>query len=345
MKFERQLNIELIRIFSMFLICFWHVNGHFFPLLPKDIIHVGDLFAKIIPYITFHVDLFVLITGYFGINNYKKKIFKTCSLILFYVIILTIITSCAGIGDIKWTQLLPFSGAPWWFLHIYLVLLLISPIINNYLKDKKRNIYSLLFITTFINVYLGWFRHIPLYDNHGYDIFNFINLYVIGYWLHTEGKIISKFKQKTIVLLLSFIICCVIRYKVQPIIYFNWWDYSSPLNIFMAVCVFCLFLKLRVSQLFYKPIMFLSTSAIAVYLITDYSGIYTLIASILYEFIKYGENAKMQFLIIIFFVIVMFIFCCFIDKMRIIIIKPIEDYCYQKFGDYVKRFRRYHSKN
>ncbi len=84
MRGQRQMNIELMRIFSMFLICLWHVNGHYLPLLPADVNHTGDIFAAFTPYITFHVDVFVLITGYFGIRHLAGSIVKTIIPILFY---------------------------------------------------------------------------------------------------------------------------------------------------------------------------------------------------------------------------------------------------------------------
>lgn len=58
MKQQRLLNIELLRIFSMFLICLWHVNGHFLPLVPNETNHTTGIINNFTPYLTFHVDLF-----------------------------------------------------------------------------------------------------------------------------------------------------------------------------------------------------------------------------------------------------------------------------------------------
>ena len=50
MKQQRLLNIELLRIFSMFLICLWHVNGHFLPLVPNETNHTAGIINNITPY-------------------------------------------------------------------------------------------------------------------------------------------------------------------------------------------------------------------------------------------------------------------------------------------------------
>lgn len=72
MKQQRLLNIELLRIFSMFLICLWHVNGHFLPLVPNETNHTAGIINNITPYLTFHVDLFVMITGLFWCTKFCK---------------------------------------------------------------------------------------------------------------------------------------------------------------------------------------------------------------------------------------------------------------------------------
>lgn len=339
MKTQRQLNIELIRIFSMFLICLWHINGHVLPLLPKGMSLVDGMFARITPYISFHVDLFVLITGYFGIHHCGRSVTKTCVLVFFYALALGIIAQCLGIGDLQLSQLLPLTGNPWWFMKVYLMLLLVSPVLECYFQAKENHLLGLLVGTTLVNVYMGWFMQEPLYYHHGYDIFNFVNLYVIGRWLHSEGTIPHKLKQNSVFPIGLFLICCLVRYKVQPITNLGWWDYSSPLNILMAVCVFCLFLRIHISTRLQKPIRFLSVSAVAVYLITDYVGGYSVLASALSQIMEYGSTPTLQFLVILIFVVVIFILCCFIDKLRIFLTRPIGDFCYKKIERYVKKNR------
>lgn len=140
MKQQRLLNIEILRIFSMFLICLWHVNGHFLPLVPNETNHTAGIINNITPYLTFHVDLFVMITGYFGVRNSAKGVIKTCSLVIFYSLILGLTINCLGKDSLKWSYLLPFSGSSWWFMQVYLVLLLIAPFFEMYIQQASKKV-------------------------------------------------------------------------------------------------------------------------------------------------------------------------------------------------------------
>lgn len=332
MQSQRQLNIELMRIFSMLLICLWHVNGHFLPLLSSVGSQANKLLGLLMPYITFHVDLFILITGYFGVRHLKRGLLKISLLVFYYALVLGVLVSCLGGQNFSWVQLLPLSGSPWWFMQVYLVLLLCSPVLKNFLNDcSRRNMYYLLIVSTFINVYLGWFRHIPLYDHHGYDIVNFINLYVIGHYLRVDEKTQQIIERRKFCPLLIFLFCCLIRYKVQPVASLNWWDYSSPLNLIMAISVFCMFLNLRISMKLTKAIMFLSSSAVAVYLMTDYKGIYQLLTKFLYAFMCVSSSPTIQVVFILLFVLILFVVCCVLDKLRIMLLTPIEKYVLRKY--------------
>lgn len=98
---QRQLNIELLRIFSMLLICLWHVNGHFLSGVPAESNIVSGIMAYIGLFINFHVDLFVLITGYFGIRHRTNGFVKTILLSVFYALLLNVICSSIWGGQIS----------------------------------------------------------------------------------------------------------------------------------------------------------------------------------------------------------------------------------------------------
>lgn len=332
---EKQLNIELIRIFSMLLICLWHVNSHFLPLVPSCINKVSGLLNYINLFITFHVDLFILITGYFGIKSRWSGIIKTSFLIIFYVLVLNIVCSFHDgvINNNTLLELLPFSSSPWWFLQVYLVLVCIAPIIENYVERcYDRQFYIMLFTALLLSMYLGWFRKIAPYNNHGYDIFNFIQVYIIGVWIRRRKDRLNILLEKHQLLpFIIFLACCIIRYYVQPLTFFDWYDYSSPLNIVMAICFFYIFLRIRVPKTFMYIINFFSSSAVAAYLITDYHGMYSIIAQLLGNILEYSLDPKIQLVNIIIFVIFEFCVCCIIDKIRIVLSKPLLTAIFSRF--------------
>lgn len=326
MPTQRQLNIELLRIFSMLLIFLWHLGGHFMTYVPTEVNASSSIINYAGLFISFHVDVFVLITGYFGIRKRTGAFVKTLFLCIFYALVLNSIASLTGgYFNIK-EVLMPLSCSPWWFLKVYMLLVLIAPVLEKYIKDATiRDFYVLLGTAILLDVYFGFFLHLSPYDNHGYDIFNFLLVYLLGCLLRRDDKLITAFKKRPLLPALTFLACCAIRYKVQPVTSVTWTDYNSPLNLLMALSVFCLFLKLKVSDKLTKPIMYLSSSAVAVYLITDYKGIRDLIA---YPFVigmqATSHNVLLQMLFILTFIIIGFVLCCFIDKLRIVTTKLIN---------------------
>lgn len=320
---KRQLNIELMRIFSMTLILLWHISGKLLPLLPEGVNQIETPLNYINLFITFHVDLFVLITGYFGIHHSGASLVKSIFLCLFYACLLSAISLKEGTG-INWKDFLPFSTSPWWYMKNYLVLLLIAPILEHYMKDCTRSeFYTMLAIAAFVSVYMGWFMHVPLYDHHGYDIFNFVLLYIIGRWLKLEDRLTMKLKANIKVPIAVFLLCCAIRYKVQPIGAVDWWDYSSPLNIIMAISVFCFFQKISVHEKLGRVVLFFSSSAISVYLVTDFPELRTLLVRLLAYGMVASSTVVGQFACVLFFMLACFIVCCVVDKLRIFLVNFI----------------------
>lgn len=318
---KRQLNIELMRIFAMLLILVWHIRGHYIPEagVPQDTTEVTAL-TYFCLFITFHVNLFVLITGFFGIRDRKKSLIKTIEMCIFYAVVLNILSYLTGNG-FNWQEILmPISHSPWWFMQVYLILILIAPIFEKYISNiTNTEFYVLVTIFLFLDVYLSFFWHADNLYGHGYDILNFITVYILGAWIRRDIGFIHHIRKNLLLLLLIFIACCIIRYKVQPITTVKWTDYNSPLNIAMAVTVFCLFLNIKVPSLFKEPVLFFSTSAIAVYLITDHPFFRAWIGPTFLHMYTTSNDTSLYLVFLIFFTITLFIACCIFDKLRIII--------------------------
>lgn len=329
---KRELNIELIRILAMLLIFMSHINTHFLPSLHENASPLGGLVNNLSIFIMFHVDLFLLITGYFGVKNPKNGIVKTCLVSMFYSLLLGGIYTYFWGGKFAWSELMPFSRNSWWFIHVYLVLLLIVPLLERFIEaSSKKECYMLLFVSTFINVYLGWIRHCEPFDG-GHSIFNFINVYLVGCWLRMGDKYANVLKNKLYVPICLFLIACIVRYFVQPMTSFDQSSYASPLNITMAVCVFCMFLHIRVSTRYSRIVSFLAGSAVSVYLITDYERTRPFFISLLGDMLSSENSIFIQFALMIFFVIGIYILCCAFDKVRMMITTPVQKWLLRKWG-------------
>lgn len=100
-------------------------------------------------------------------------------------------------------------------------------------------------------------------------------------------------------------------------------EYCAPLTIALAVNVFLLFkqISLKLSPLIY----FFSSSAVSVYLITDYPMVRHFLTKNFHQlYFRYCHNSIQGILFIVAFTIVVFALCVAIDKVRIILQKNIE---------------------
>lgn len=177
----RQANFELMRILAMFLIVIWHIKGHYME--GADAIHpiVYKAFNFISTFISFHVDLFILITGYFGIRNNKRAIVKNIILCALYLWSFNIISYLVtGTVDV-YELIFPISHSPWWFMTIYFMLVMVAPFLEKMFTTFSGKEWTTWIVTVCaINVYFGHYHHVGSVYLVGFNLVNMINVYSIG---------------------------------------------------------------------------------------------------------------------------------------------------------------------
>ncbi len=129
------------------------------------------------------VIIFVLISGYFGINLRIKSLLNLILQVVFYSLSLTLLgvyvfnLGCP-VDVIK--SLLPISGNYYWFVTVYVELLLLSPFINKLLVNlSNRQYISLLVILGFLIFWFGLLRKTNI-SIDGKNIVYFIFIYIVG---------------------------------------------------------------------------------------------------------------------------------------------------------------------
>lgn len=333
----RQANFELLRILAMYLIVIWHIKGHyvdggpgaFHPLVAKILTGLSN-------FISFHVDLFILITGYFGIRNNKKAIVKNlllCSIYLWGFNLISYLHN--GTFDIK-EVIFPISHNPWWFMTVYFLLVLVAPFLEKMLSaltDKEWLVWVEILLV--LNVYFGHFQHLKVVYMMGFDLMNMLTVYSLGALLR-KPNLVAKFRlygsKKS--LLIALLVLILLRIVIGKLFFKMQIDilpgeYCAPLTIALAVNVFLLFKNVSLKSS--RFITFFSTSAVSVYLITEYPMVRDWLTS------HYGHyyqmlchNAVEGVLYVVFSSIMIFVVCVFIDKVRIFIQKNIEKVVFKK---------------
>ena len=240
----RKSNIELIRIIAMLFIVIFHISTH---------AQKGELPSHnyVISITTTGVNLFLLITGYFGIKLKWKSFLNILCIITFYytfslIANYFILKQRPAMGEII-SIFAPINRNPWWFIKCYIPLMLLSPGFN-IIKEKATNQQYKFILATLIilSCYSGFLLN-NFYTNYkGFNLFQFITLYFIGDALK-RYKIANLFSKKQWIAI----------YTTSTIILFfyltyidNTTHYNNPVLMLAAVSLFCLISKIEFKNSF-----------------------------------------------------------------------------------------------
>lgn len=329
---KKNLNIEVLRIISMFLIVFGHICTGFIPLGTNgsDVLHMVT--PKLIFFITFHVNIFVLISGYCGIRT-LRNILKIWKLLFSYLVLIASINVIASLGTFDYSSiLLPLSRCPWWFMQIYILLAMIASVfLEPYLKQCSiRDTLKLVGILIIIDVYFGHICHLRTINNGGYDLLHFITIYMIGAFLRKvdiKSICIGKFKLNAKYWLIVFLVLMMLKVLnyivINKIGFKDYYDeYNHPFNIVISVSFFCLIMSMKFTNI---KLISISSSVIGVYLLQEHPLIKEKLIQFFDFFLKYCNGVLgLEILFIIFFVVSIFFIAIIIDKIRIFIFNNVE---------------------
>lgn len=205
----------------------------------------------------------------------------------------------------------PISGGGW-FIDIYVLLMLISPLLNKLLSTLNQHDYWVgLGILSLLDIGYGFFLN-KHFDAYGYSLLHFILLYYIGNMLQ-KHRLNSIYKSGGVFNYFMHHIDIIVSLQDTQ------WDvklatsYSSPLVLIGSIYIFTFFTNLSIS---YCPtINFIAASTLPVYLIHDAGNI----ANWYYQQIGtwFKELSLINFAIhAASLVIILFTFAILIDQPR-----------------------------
>lgn len=184
---KRQSNFELLRIISMLMIIFWHIliHGGIIANQPETL---KVIISFIQPLLFVHVNSFILVTGYFQCKSKFRmsKVLQLNNAIWFYKAAIPFILVLFGglaLSNLESIKLLsPISHYDYWFMTQYILLYLISPILNivvhNINKEKYKKMLLLFFVVFSILPFITNQEVYP--SSNGYTLLQFVVLYFIG---------------------------------------------------------------------------------------------------------------------------------------------------------------------
>lgn len=186
----RQSNMELLRIVAMFLILLLHANGFSSPLptgktlAAAPVTGLARLALQTVSVVS--VDVFVLISGWFGIRASVRGFMNFAVQCLFWSVGLWLLFAVAWKGALSAKGLASavYFTSDCWFVKSYVVLYLLSPILNAFIERASRA--QMLLILTFFYLFqtlYGWLGDLS-YFQQGYSPLAFIGLYLLAAFAH-----------------------------------------------------------------------------------------------------------------------------------------------------------------
>lgn len=309
---QRNSNIELLRIYSMFFIVFGHLwNPELtewpeLPMLIRGCFGIGKL------------DCFVFITGYFLIYKTDfslQRYFKILFQIIFYNVVITGIAAIIGVAPwidvlISANPLLPTKFNAW-FTTQMLGLILVQPFLSRLVKTlNKRQYQVLLLVLCFLTTTLVMgFPFGYLYASP-WKISWFITLFFTGGYMRLY---MPKYSGKRI---LAFLILLSLLWSyVESNV--RWIDvsYNSLLTYIIAILIFMITLKIRIGTV--KWINYMAASTYAVYLIHQNYYMKDIMDECMICIPEYGYVGN--FFIGLVNLAILFVVMVAIDKVRILI--------------------------
>lgn len=328
MKTVRQANFEVLRIIAMFMILLLHANflSFGFPAeIPEATVPITALILRTLceTLCLVAVNLFVMISGYWGINVSYHKLFSFCFQIFFWSVLTTSIVLIyeKGAFDEDAVSNIFMLNEEYWFVKSYLLLFIMAPVLNTFTKIIEKKEY-LVFLVLFFSFQLifGWLYSGVSWFQSGYSTISFIGLYLLaGYLRRYKTFNLKKRYYFLLYLLVSAVSAFSIIYFVHVGSDANLFiAYNSPFVLIGTIMLFLFFEKLEVKPR--KYIFFLSSSCFSVYLMhcNEYSiGYFCEIVNYL-ESITSATGGTMLFLIVLLlFLSFIFVVAVLVDKIRI----------------------------
>ena len=324
---ERNSSVEVYRIIATFAVLVFHFNGWLVGGMPKyfdvDNISAFRVSQAIIESCTcICVNMFLVISGYFGIRLKWQSILRICLLLLsihvpFYLIDCFFLNNPFSQKEFIRRFMVISNGG--YFVQCYLMLMLFSPVINSFIEkyDRKKGAIFVLFRVV-IEFWFDCITHTYFMGfRNGYSVLHFIIVYMAARYVYLYRIELMKYRKGFWVG--AYFLCSIII-LIMYVTHVNYvWQYSNPIIIVSAICSFMPFIY---NSYVTKWINWVGKSTFSVYIIH--------VTVPFYNFLVRYDNYILehyQYPFYLFFamggVLCVFVLSISYDKLRSLITDPL----------------------
>lgn len=271
----RESKFELLRLFAIFCIVYHHllingvnICGYNSPYIIDD----NGIMPLIINSLLMGgvVNVFLLISGWYGIKSVVPNCIRLCLSCLVYGGIAVLLSCCLWSYDFSLQVLFnTVKVTNYWYITHFILLVAVSPILERSLAHiTSRELGYWIIILTIINILFG--AGLRILNTNGFNVLNFIWLYYIGRYLKLSFndnwyRLLYKYCVPIILLVviaevILFVVLCKVGHIQKGI---TFWGYNMPWVVLTSVCTFILFSKIKLQSKFINTC---ATTVLGIYL-------------------------------------------------------------------------------
>lgn len=264
----RQSNFELLRIFAMILVLVVHAD--FLPLgnpgyedfETNPINAFTRTFIESLALVC--VNVFVLISGWFGIKSSLKGFCSFIFQCIYFQFGLYIAAVLTGISPLKISGIVD-CFIPNWFILAYIGLYLCAPIINKFIEKSSKKEIEIFLIGFYCLQTVYGFTGFAEFFNQGCSPFSFIGLYILAKYIKVYWA--DKLSSWGLAI---YLLCAILNsagFYIKSLLprFFDLTSYINPLVILGSVGLLLFFNGLNLK--FNKTINWIAKSAFAAFLL------------------------------------------------------------------------------
>lgn len=327
-KNTRESNMELLRVVAMFLVLAVHANFAALGNPTYEDAHV-DTFVALSRYMAealaiVCVNVFVLLSGWFGIRRSWSGFGKFVFQVSFFSIGMYLVSSIVGWTDFSlsgWIDSLFWISPFYWFVVSYLGLYILAPVLNAYIEHSTREQLGITLIAfyTFQTLYGCLAGGEESQFAYGYSVISFAGLYMLAQYVRRyPSKITTLPAWADAVLYIA--LAAIVAVLGFDGIYWNIHHmsskvlaYNNPIVIAEAMALLLCFSKLRFTS---KLVNWLGSGSFAVFLLHLHPGFYFEGFKYPIQHIAANNNHAATVLLVAAWLIGVFLLGVIVDQIR-----------------------------
>ena len=258
--------MEALRIVAMSMILCVHILSH-------AVTHrsIGNAYYLWYPVLSCGVDIFFLISGWFGIRWSWRSFIRLLLLMITFNV--CNILGCMLLSvPLSWDTVLPILLFPfghkggYWFMQVYLLLMITAPVVSRGLDSMdKRSLRVFIIVFSFINFYSCWLGGNQC-NPTGYSYIQALYLYCLARWLRRDDLLYRRMPQWACIpgFLIITVLLGIAGYYEPALFHYEFYN-SLPI-VAASVLLLIFFSRLTFRSKFINAV---ATASLGCYLLQD----------------------------------------------------------------------------